>query len=218
MAEDASNHVSHAQEAAASTGHAVASSEMDNAEPVMASSAASSVSSELSSTPSKAASDGTADTSIAGDDADRQDAPNTDSSSSSSSSSSDHDQNATTSSSTTTTGTAKATDIIEVLAEKPGYRKELRTSANGNKYLIETQGLWTTLRSLTPVSKKRSVRERMRKKLIDFATFWPFLIRFAKEVINLGRWRFLLHLVASTLTGLTPVCRFTLYTRPETFS
>lgn len=210
MAEDA---------AATSTGHAAAAtSEVGDgdAEPVIASSAASSVSSELSSTPSKAASEVTADTSIAGDlDADRQDAPNTDSSSSSSS----NDQNATTSTTTSTSsGTAKPTDIIEVLAEKPGYRKELRTSPNGNKYLIETQGLWTTLRSLTPVSKKRSLRERMKRKLIDFTTFWPFLIRFAKEVINLGRWRFLLHLVASTLTGLTPVCRFTLYTRPETFS
>jgi hypothetical protein len=100
----------------------------------------------------------------------------------------------------------KEKDKVDILVDKPGYHKELRTTAKGRKYLIETRGLWTTLRSLTPLSKNRSVRDRLTKRILDFTTFWPFLLRFAKEVINLGRWRFLLHLTASTLTGLAPVC------------
>jgi hypothetical protein len=152
--------------------------------------ASSSVSSELSSSTSKAASETTASTSIAGD--------------SEAACQTDKDESKT---SEPATSTAKDATKIEVLADKPGYRKELRTSPAGNKYLIETRGLWTTLRSLTPLRKNRSTQHRLKKKLVDFATFWPFLLRFAKKVINLGRGRFLLHLVASTLTGLAPVGR-----------
>lgn len=129
-------------------------------------SSASSVSSELSYTPSKAASETTADTSVAGDAATtRLEDNGQDEPSSRDKAATDDDSD------TTAAGTSKATDKIEVLADKPGYRKELRTSPSGNKYLIETQGLWTTLRSLTPVMKKRSLRERIKKKLLDFATF-----------------------------------------------
>ena len=156
------------------------------------SSASMSVASELSSSTSKAASDSTAETSVASD---------TEEASSNAAGQADDAA----ASKSSTVDAAKDATKVEVLADKPGYRKELRTSPNGNKYLIETHGLWTTLRSLTPILKKRSIKERLGKKIVDFTTFWPFLLRFAKEVINLGRWRFLLHLVASTLTGLTPV-------------
>lgn len=107
----------------------------------------------------------------------------------------------------------KEKEKIEVLAERDDYKKELRTSSKGRKYLIETKGLWTTLRSLTPIVNQRSLKERLMKRLKEFATVWPFLLRFAKEVINLGKWRFLLHLIASTITGLTPVSTSRLYCR-----
>lgn len=98
-------------------------------------------------------------------------------------------------------------DTIEVLVDRPGYRKELRTSKTGRKYSVVTEGLWTTLRSLTPQLKKKSLKDRLRKRLKEFRTFYPFLIRFAGEVLRLGRWRFLVHLIGSTITGLVPVSR-----------
>lgn len=171
-----------------------------------------SLSSELSSSTSKAASDTTADTSVAGDEESLTLAQHDDYNppTNSNANAASNEDAAATADKTQVKEKENATkpaDTIEVLAQRPGYRKELRTSPAGKKYLIETQGLWTTLRSLTPVMKKRSLRERLTKRLLDFATFWPFLLRFAKEVINLGKWRFLLHLVASTLTGLTPVSK-----------
>ena len=96
-------------------------------------------------------------------------------------------------------------DRITVLLDEPGFRREMRTSKTGRKYLIETRGLWTTLQSLTPYIKQRTVRERLRKRLKEFKIFWPFVLRFATEVLKLGRWRFLCHLIGSTVTGLVPV-------------
>ena len=96
-------------------------------------------------------------------------------------------------------------ESVEVLFDKPGHRKELRTSKNGRKYELETQGLWTVLRGLTPSTKQRTLRERLKKRLKELAGFWPFLRRFVFEVLSLGRWRFVIHLMGSTIKGLVPV-------------
>jgi hypothetical protein len=104
------------------------------------------------------------------------------------------------------TSEAEKKDAIIVQVDKPGYTRSLRTRAKtGRHYSIETQGLWTRIRSLTPHVKKRSLKERLRKRLKEFRTFWPFIIRFATEVLRLGKWRFFFHLIASTITGLAPV-------------
>lgn len=105
-------------------------------------------------------------------------------------------------------------DDVKVLVDKPGLHKEMRTNAKGRRYLIETEGLWTTVRSLDPLkSKRKPMVERLAKRLEDFRTFWPFLFRFAKEVIALGRYRFLFHLISSTISGLVPALRMYLSAR-----
>ena len=101
----------------------------------------------------------------------------------------------------------------EVLLDVPGRRKEIRTTAKGKQYLLQTEGMWSTLTSLTPSGSaakdkgKNTYRHQIRKKLKEFKTFYPFLTRFAKEALALGRWRFLIHLIGSTITGLVPVSR-----------
>ena len=103
----------------------------------------------------------------------------------------------------------------EVLLDVPGRRKEIRTTPKGKQYLLQTEGMWSTLTSLTPSGSsaaakdkgKNTYRHQLRKKLKEFRTFYPFLARFAKEALTLGRWRFLIHLVGSTITGLVPVSR-----------
>lgn len=70
----------------------------------------------------------------------------------------------------------KGKEKSEVIIDRPGYRKELRTAKSGRKYSVETKGLWTTVKSLTPHLKKQSLRERLAGRLKNWKTFYPFLV------------------------------------------
>ena len=105
-------------------------------------------------------------------------------------------------------------DEVKVLVDKPGFYREVRTNAKGRRYEVETEGLWTTVRSLDgPRNRRKPYLERLSKRFQQFKTFWPFLLRFAKEVVRLGRWRFLFHLISSTIMGLVPALRMYLSAR-----
>ena len=100
--------------------------------------------------------------------------------------------------STTKAESESKKDEIKVLVDKPGYHKEIRTNAKGRRYEVETEGLWTTVRSLDGRrGRSKPYIQRLTKRFTEFKTFWPFLLRFAKEVIKLGRWRFVFHLISS---------------------
>ena len=116
--------------------------------------------------------------------------------------------------STTKAESESKKDEIKVLVDKPGYHKEIRTNAKGRRYEVETEGLWTTVRSLDGRrGRSKPYIQRLTKRFTEFKTFWPFLLRFAKEVIKLGRWRFVFHLISSFVMGLVPALRMYLSAR-----